>query len=114
MDQSIWVPGGVPCWAYWTCPARDSPTWEWTSPGLYRLRAKLSSSDETSGMMQATAIIDKKAEASGVAGTPVPLGRFGEAKVPAKIPKNEFSQKTQTWYLFITGNQIAMITHNYK
>ena len=47
-------------------------------------------------MIQATAIIDKKAEASGVAGTPVPRGRIGEAKVPAKIPKNEFSHKTQT------------------
>ena len=107
--------GGVPCWAYWTCPTRDSPTWEWTSPGPYRLRAELWWTGETSGMKQATAIIDKKAEASGVAGTPVPRGRIGEAKVPAKIPKNEFSQKTQTWYFckFIAGT-FASNAHCWK
>ena len=36
--------------------------------------------------------------ARGVEGTPVPRGRKFEAKVPTNIPKNEFSQKTQTWY----------------
>ena len=85
MDLSIWLAQlGTP------------PTWEWTSPSSYRQRAELYEPDETSGMKQATAIKYKKAEASGVAGTPVPRGRIGEAKVPAKIPKNKFSQKTQT------------------
>ena len=92
-----------------------SPSGEWTYLGVYREGAELLEPDETSGMIQATAIIGKKAEASGVAGTPVPRGRFGEAKVPAKIPKNEFSQKTQTWYFckFLAGT-FASNAHCWK
>ena len=67
---------------------------------------------ETSGIKQATMLsLTRKQEASGVEGTPVPRGRIGEAKVPAKYQKMSFRRRLKLGILYNLAGTFASNAH---